>query len=238
MSASSENQTQEQPSAAVAADPPLKREQEDGEDEEAGKRSKKNHEYNDLVSVLVGPDEVRYTVHEHKICAKSKFFEAACRKEWLERRQVPLPDVEPRLFEVYYDWVYDGEIKWDKEEDQKIEDQKIHVEAYIMGEFLDDEKFCSEIIKAMIGKLSKWGRAYSEELIWRIWDGTPSKSPLRKFLLQWMLDIWPRNDITDMVERLPPGFVAEAFLLLLGRTTHSTVPQCQSMIRSMIAKKK
>ena len=106
-----------------------------------------------------------------------------------------------------------------------------------MGEFLDDEEFCAEIINSMIGKLSKWGRVFSEELIWRVWDGTPSKSPLRKFFLQWMLDIWKRDEITEMVERLPQGFVTEAFLLMLGRTNHSNVSVCQSMIRSMVKKK-
>jgi hypothetical protein len=47
-------------------------------------------------------------VYERFVCPKSKVFEAACRKEWLEKRQVPLPDVEPRLFKVHFHWVFEG----------------------------------------------------------------------------------------------------------------------------------
>lgn len=71
-----------------------------------------SHNYNNVLSVLVGRDEEAFVVHEHFISAKSKFFEAASRKEWLEGVQnlIRLPEVEPWIFKAYVNWVYTGDV--------------------------------------------------------------------------------------------------------------------------------
>jgi hypothetical protein len=72
--------------------------------------------------VLVGPDEVAFTVHENFICAKSKFFQAACRKEWSEGAQklIRLPEVEPGVFRSYLNWVYTGDLAVNSTKDDPV----------------------------------------------------------------------------------------------------------------------
>jgi hypothetical protein len=41
-----------------------------------------DHEF--IIAVLVGPDEHRFAVRKDVICAKSKFFRAACSTRWLK----------------------------------------------------------------------------------------------------------------------------------------------------------
>ncbi|CAK3775086.1 btb poz domain containing [Lecanosticta acicola] len=69
-------------------------------------------DYTKTLSVLVGPEEVSFMVHEHVICAKSKFFEAISRNDWKERqdRVVRLPEVLPYCFALYIHWLYTGTI--------------------------------------------------------------------------------------------------------------------------------
>jgi hypothetical protein len=55
------------------------------------------------VSILTGEEEQQFTVHKDSICAKSKFFKAACSERWIEGKQkvVKLPDVTARDFQTY-----------------------------------------------------------------------------------------------------------------------------------------
>lgn len=49
-----------------------------------------------------------FLVHKDIICAKSKFFAAACSERWVEgkEKQVRLPEVDPTVFESHLSWVY------------------------------------------------------------------------------------------------------------------------------------
>jgi hypothetical protein len=55
------------------------------------------------VSILTGEEEQQFTVHKDSICAKSKFFKAACSERWIEGKQkvVKLPDITARDFQTY-----------------------------------------------------------------------------------------------------------------------------------------
>ena len=48
-------------------------------------------------------DSKQFTIHKHLICAKSKFFEAACSKLWAEdtEKVVRLPEVKVDAFQAY-----------------------------------------------------------------------------------------------------------------------------------------
>ena len=65
--------------------------------------------YSDTITILVGKDEQRFTVHKDIICEKSEFFQAACSQRRREEQEmvVRLPDLRaPYMFPVYMDWVY------------------------------------------------------------------------------------------------------------------------------------
>jgi hypothetical protein len=56
-----------------------------------------------MVTVLVGKEEKRFTLHQDAVCANSKFFKAACSKRWREgqERTVRLPEAQPDIFKLY-----------------------------------------------------------------------------------------------------------------------------------------
>jgi hypothetical protein len=94
--------------------------------------------------VLVGPDEVAFTVHENFICAKPKFFQAACRKEWSKGAQklIRLPEVEPGVFRSYLNWVYTGDLAVDSTKDDPVNPKNTKysnfLKLYVLGDTLDD----------------------------------------------------------------------------------------------------
>ncbi|KAK4455069.1 hypothetical protein QBC34DRAFT_420730 [Podospora aff. communis PSN243] len=62
-----------------------------------------------LVKLLVGPERVEWTIHESLLCANSKFFVAALRGPWKERKGViELPEDEPAAFGLFANWIYES----------------------------------------------------------------------------------------------------------------------------------
>jgi hypothetical protein len=143
-----------------------------------------------VITILVGPNKTKFTAFRDHICERSKFFEAACAPgRWREgeEKSVPLPDVEPCVFKTYLHWTMTGqllpEIHWDRGTTSVGQQQETHVEAYILGDFLDDAKCRDHAIAQMITKLAAWACVLLTCLIVRIWDATPDGSPLRTLVL-------------------------------------------------------
>jgi hypothetical protein len=239
MSASSENQApaqpppppSQQPSAAVVADPPLKREQENG-DEEARKRSKKNHEYNDLVSVLIGPEEVSYTVHEHFICAKSKFFWAACREQWIggtesPNRVIRLPNARPGTFRYYLNWVYTSDVVIEIEDDacgpngifrRAIEQDRL-IKLYVLGDVLDDLRLRNRVLKDLLNINET---PFPRSVTWA-YEHTPTTSNLRGVLVRLACHRWNRTVMIKKCASYHHEFVRALAVLLLLETKQSVI---------------
>jgi len=62
----------------------------------------------DIVTLLVGPDEQKLVVHESCITRNSDFFKAAMKKEWTEgqTRTVKLPEERLDTFITYLNYAY------------------------------------------------------------------------------------------------------------------------------------
>lgn len=61
----------------------------------------------------------------------------------------------------------------------------------------------------------------------RVWDRTPKGSPLRTFILEWMVASMGKSEFTGFVEYLPKELLEEVFVLLMsfegasrGETAH------------------
>src|ERR1700712_2937492 len=69
-------------------------------------------DYTDQISVIVGSNEQLFLVHKDVLCARSKFFRAACSERWMRGRgkKVTLPDVDPSVLQSYPGWVYSGHL--------------------------------------------------------------------------------------------------------------------------------
>ncbi|EPS45875.1 hypothetical protein H072_184 [Dactylellina haptotyla CBS 200.50] len=71
-------------------------------------------EYSD-VTVIVGPGKKVYKLHRIIICAKSSFFKACLRHQFLEEqmREIKLPEIDSRSFDIIVDWMYRGSLSTD-----------------------------------------------------------------------------------------------------------------------------
>jgi hypothetical protein len=170
--------------------------------------------YDDIIKVLVGTgNQNTFSVHKDIICAKSKFFKTAFMNtngNWRETEEklMPLPDVDPELFRTYVNWLYTGKICWSPTPTATAQDHSNLIEAYILGDFLDDTEFRKLVMQFMVAGMSVWEAQFEDDHILRIWEATPEDSPLRNYTLVWMASKWRHGEVSEMVKRhnLPNQF--------------------------------
>lgn len=61
-----------------------------------------------VVTLIVGPEETNFVVHEVLLTKHSEFFGAAFRSNFLEgkTREMKMPEDDPRLFAIFIDYIY------------------------------------------------------------------------------------------------------------------------------------
>jgi hypothetical protein len=206
-----------------------------------------DHDYNDIIKVLVGTAQTPFSVHKHTICSKSKFFQTTCSsKQWLEseEKSVALPHIEPEIFKAYVHWMYTKTlsygIRWGHsgrapQEVSESEDQWSCVEAYILSGFLDYAEFRKAVLNKLIKDIPRWRTHFSGALVTRIWTTTSSDAVLRTFVWQWMVARWNRTrflqDAKDQV--LPEEFVTQVTAMALGRVGVTSMGECVNKMRAM-----
>ena len=149
------------------------------------------------------------------------------KEEWKEGQEgtIPLPNDEPRVFDLYGQWLYrrtipiiDSTIDSGKESTE----QDLLVRAYAFGEKIQDTTFQNTILDALIMSTNtpdkqkrRWfpGRA----LVSRAYEGTPVGSPLRRL----MVDLHNYHGDASWVE----GGHNEEFLVDLVREMYKTRPR-------------
>jgi hypothetical protein len=60
-------------------------------------------------TILVGPDQTKFVVHEHLLTRHSQYFEAALMGNFKEAKdkEISLIDTSPKTFEFFVHWLYD-----------------------------------------------------------------------------------------------------------------------------------
>jgi hypothetical protein len=215
--------------AAVAADPPLKREQEYRADEEARKRFKTS-EYNDLVSVLIGPEEAPFTVHEHFICAKSKLLKNACSETRTgetgsSHRFFRLPNTDPRIFRYYLKWVYTSDVVIEIEHDPRDPEGKWRraveldrlIKLYVLGHVLDDLRLSNRVLRTMLAINE---RPFAQSITWA-YEHTPTTSNLRGVLVRLACYRWNRAAVIKSCASYHHEFVRALVVQLMLETKES-----------------
>jgi hypothetical protein len=102
-----------------------------------------------VVCVGNGDDKKDFTVHRSFATKSSNFLQAALKHEsgWKENREkrVSITETKPVDFEVYLEWVYTSQLI---SRDTKTEQDRgaMLVRLYILGDFLDDAKFCNNVV--------------------------------------------------------------------------------------------
>jgi hypothetical protein len=179
-------------------------------------------DYTDLVSVLVGPDEQLFVAHRHAICAKPKFFRAACSERLSKgkEKKVTLPDLHPSVFQSYLSWVYSGQLHVSEVCSEVFDAQTSingrhfarHFELYLLDDILDDVRLRNKAIKILVKDSTSFPSA---SVTSRVWDKTPENSPIRKMLVDRATLRTDRKWLTRYLARYPAEFTVQVAAKLL-----------------------
>jgi hypothetical protein len=158
--------------------------------------------YNALVTVLVGPDEVEFTVHKGVVCARSTYFAAACSERWtegLDTKIIRLIDTEPSTFQGYMDAMYDR-LSYSSEKSSRP-----LIKLYILGDFLNDVKLRNRAMTLLVS-LRRCPSYMSIELIWA---NTASGSRLRDWAMDMVRTKLGAGYFANSIQEYPAEFVQE-----------------------------
>lgn len=179
-------------------------------------------DFDNLVTVLVSSDEQRFTLHQDAVCAKSKFFKAACSKRWREGQEkvVRLPEVEAATFKAYCSWIYSGEIANYTCTKGSAIDERIAVTGRLidlyLGDKLDDIQLRNQAILRLFTCLQTLNTFPTISATKLIFDSTSPGSRLRKLVVDAYVSRCIRKKFAKNVSRFPPEFVQELAVAALN----------------------
>lgn len=143
------------------------------------------------MTLLVGKEEQKFAVHKEILRAHSPFFRSAVQQNWKEGQEgiIRLPDDDPEVLELYEEWLYEGKIF--SQDEQQVEDSDesdLLIKAFVFGEKIQDGRFRDAAIDCLIACLnSKDENRYkwfpTEQGIDMVYEGTPPGSPLRRLMV-------------------------------------------------------
>ncbi|KAK4888590.1 hypothetical protein LTR27_012542 [Elasticomyces elasticus] len=190
--------------------------------------------FTDTITVLVGEEKVPFTIHTKTVRAKSKFFDAACQREWIEGRErvVKLPEVEPETFELYATWMYQGKIDHETlrmaavflagANKTRLGDKQAKLcwtstmdlmRLHVAADFLGD----AELMKRAVDGITETITAsipfsYKlQEIVSYVWGSTSSKSGLRKIVLDYIVATGMHKSMRDHLRKIQPNVPSDFF---------------------------
>ncbi|KAF2643924.1 hypothetical protein P280DRAFT_514907 [Massarina eburnea CBS 473.64] len=172
------------------------------------------YEYKDRLPGIGGPtvqvvlaDERSFFIYESLICSSSRYFDAALGSDWAEAqdRVIHLTEYPAHTFEIYMQWLFSNNVHSlgvvPDGHSTVLSEWSVLVEAYLLGDYIQDTKFKDTVIDAMFScainiplsdDLQKPCMSADE-----IYHNTPRHSPLQRLVV----------DLT--VAREGPGFWSE-----------------------------
>lgn len=167
-----------------------------------------------MITVFVGKGdgEQRFTVHKDMICAKSKFFQAACSKRWKSGKEkiVRPPDVTPEQFQIYAKWVYTSRVSVDEE--RLVDEQITLMDMYIFGDIIDGYQLRNITMERLIHNVRDCKYFPEAQCFDKVYAATPTGSPLRRFLVEWILYRASRKALAGEMAKWPAEFAQDLAL--------------------------
>lgn len=192
------------------AEPPAKRRKESTEDEDSEDETLKNsadqnrlsldslrepirHTHNDLVTLLVGPEQTKLVAVGHLLTQNSEFFQTALKKEWEEgqTRVIKMPMEDATLVTQYLDFAYAAKLRshcieepYDFEPDAG--EYENLCELYLFGERVLDVNARNAIVTELIrlvDLLDAECHLPGNACIDTIYAGTPAGHPARRLMV-------------------------------------------------------
>lgn len=122
-----------------------------------------------------------------------------------------------------------------QQEVSESEDQWSCVEAYLLGDFLDDAEFRKAVLNKLVFDIARWKTHFSAALVTRVWTKTPAGSVFRTFVLQLMVARWNRERFVQDTkgQELPEEFVAQLVSVASGRVDIASMGECVNKMRAM-----
>jgi hypothetical protein len=170
--------------------------------------------------VLVGPNEVVFTVHEHYICAKPMFFGAACSKEWTAGAEgatkvIRLPKADPWTFSLYLAWTYASNVPDGKgDADTMSREHKRLIKLCVLGDTLDDRALRNQSMKRLVNMDFQMP---PKSITWSF-EHTPSTSLLRRMLVTFAATRWDRNGFETHISKHHHDFIQSLTVFLMQQT--------------------
>ena len=174
------------------------------------------HDFDNMVTVLVGKEEKRFTLQQDAVCAKSKFFRAACSKEWLEghERVVRLPETGNTTFHDYCTWIYSGEIADGTSTPASAYVKKCSefwrlIKLHILGDKIDDIQLRNKANIELFKSMKRVESVPNAQCLKLVWESTMPGSILRTLLVDAIVNKRNRDSFAAVVARYPPECVQE-----------------------------
>lgn len=137
-----------------------------------------------------GEEQKDFTVYTSFATESSEFFRAALSRDWKEARErrVQLQETTVADFQLYLQCLYTDRMVTLNHYDSGISSMTL-IRLYVLGDFLGDDRFCRNVIDALIGNsvLMNTGIVFSSAAVDFAWEKTASGSSLRKVLLELIM---------------------------------------------------
>jgi hypothetical protein len=183
--------------------------------------SDSNHE--DLVTLLVGPEQRKMIVNGTSLARDSEFFKAALKKEWIEgqTRTIALSEECPEVMAQYISYTTSGKLSSEDRILNGVSDAeyiyRLLVTLYVYGERFIDSTIQKAVIKELVRLIKtkdtngeRWQPSIDDVNI--IYRGTPENSPARRLLVDLKVSEGREDGVSNHLEH--------AFLVDVAKTFH------------------
>ncbi|PQE11709.1 BTB POZ domain-containing protein [Rutstroemia sp. NJR-2017a WRK4] len=144
-----------------------------------------------IVTIYVGEDKVKFTIHKKLLCDHVKFFDKAFRGGFKEVADgvVHLPDQDPDAFGLFVEWIYQTHFP----SFRSVDDPRIFCRLYMFAEKTAQE----DLANATADILGNSGVIRTErpvfDIIKEVYEKTIDGSPLRKLCASSLADLVYNN---------------------------------------------
>ena len=189
------------------------------------------HRHGDTLEILVGEGRRCFIVHQHLICAKSKYFADKCsRQEWSGRNKtITLRETEGVVFEAYWNWVYFGVVRYDFDDHISVSEASTRrVKLYVLARKFQDTRLANSVMTEFIDTYDAdvvvGGLPGPGTVTW-LYDHLEGHSPMKVVIVDIYIGRILPNILANCIGEFPRQFV-DSYAIKAG----------QNMWRAVIAR--
>lgn len=174
-------------------------------------------DFSEEITVFVGEEKKRFTVHKCFLTKSSDFLEACCKGPWKESQanRVELPNMDRQYFSIYLQWLYTGHLVIRGNDGDDADDDDfghLIVLAAIAG-FLCDSAFANTVSDALITAVEKFDVLPSASELHNVVEFIPASSIFYTLFVEYFATTSDAADFQDY----PPKFVLDVLAQTLAR---------------------